>query len=252
MEYADMAETAVKSRATPYADRLEDELNRMVNEQFTSPEFRFIAETPLTMARAKFYTLQMVFYAANRRDCWAYVQARAPLDVKQAIWHHEQDELIVDPRGGTDHMTLMSREAVALGVTQQELAASQPTPLVKATLMAFCYNASTLPWLAGLVQSHFLERRNNNTVIKSGAGGSSLRWRDRLIKELGVDPKGLTSSNVHVVADQVHSDLIWEAAARHVTDEDSYKAALQGAREAAQLDRAVRAALATGMRMIDA
>ena len=248
-----MAEiTAVKSRATPYVDRLENELNRMVNEQFASPEFRFIAETPLTMARAKFYTLQMVFYAANRRDCWAYVQARAPLDVKQAIWHHEQDELIVDPRGGADHMTLMSREAVALGVTSQELAASQPTPLVKAALMAFCYNASTLPWLAGVLQSHVLERRNNNSLITSGAGGSSVRWRDRLIKELGVDPKGLTSSNVHVVADQEHSALIWEALRRHVTDEDSYKTALQGAREAAQLARAVRAALATGMRMIDA
>ena len=152
-----MAESAaIKTKSTSYVDRLESELNRMVNEQFTSPEFRFIAETPLTMARAKLYTLQMVFYAANRRDCWAYVQARAPLDVKQAIWHHEQDELIVDPRGGTDHMTLMSREAVALGVTSQELAASQPTPLLKAALLAFCYNASTLPWLAGLAHSTFL------------------------------------------------------------------------------------------------
>lgn len=244
--------TALKRSGGGYAERLEAELNRMVNEQFASAEFRFLAETPLTMARAKFYTLQMVFYAANRRDCWAYVQARAPLDVKQAIWHHEQDELIVDPRGGTDHMTLMSREAVALGVTPQELAASQPTPLVKAALMAFCYNASTLPWLAGLVQSHFMERRNNNTLIKSGAGGSSVRWRDRLIKELGVDPKGLSSSNVHVVADQEHSDLIWDAVERHITDEDAYKEALRGAREAAQLDRAVRAALASGMRMIDA
>lgn len=248
-----MAESAaIKTKTTAYVDRLESELNRMVNEQFTSPEFRFIAETPLTMARAKLYTLQMVFYAANRRDCWAYVQARAPLDVKQAIWHHEQDELIVDPRGGTDHMTLMSREAVALGVTSQELAASQPTPLLKAALLAFCYNASTMPWLAGLVQSHFLERRNNNSLIKSGAGGSSVRWRERLIKELGVDPKLLSSSNVHVVADEEHSDLIWSAIARHVVDEESYKTALHGAREAVQLDRAVRAALAAGMRMIDA
>lgn len=247
-----MAESAaLKPRDGGYAERLEIELNRMVNEQFTSPEFRFIAETPLTMARAKFYTLQMVFYAANRRDCWAYVQARAPLDVKQAIWHHEQDELILDPRGGTDHMTLMSREAVALGVTNQELAASQPTPLVKAALMAFSYNAATLPWLAGLIASHFLERRNNNSVITSGAGGSSVRWRDRLINELGVDTKGLSSSNVHVVADQEHSDLIWTAVERYVIDEDSYKTALLGARESAQLDRAVRGALATGMRMID-
>lgn len=246
-----MAETrALKRSGTSYADRLESELNRMVNEQFTSPEFRFLAETPLTIERAKFYTVQMVFYAANRRDCWAYAQARAPLDVKQAIWHHEQDELIVDPRGGTDHMTLMSREAVALGVTPQEMAAAQPTPLVKAALLAFCHNAATLPWLAGLVSSHFLERRNNNTLI-TGGGGSTLRWRDRLIKELKIDPKVLSSSNVHVVADQEHSDLIWEAIARHVTDEDSYKMALLGARESAQLDRAVRAALACGMRMIE-
>lgn len=247
-----MAETTALKRETSYVDRLEDELNRMVNEQFVSPEFRFLAETPLTIERAKFYTVQMVFYAANRRDCWAYVQARAPLDVKQAIWHHEQDELIQDPRGGTDHMTLMSREAVALGVSPQEMATAQPTPLLKAALLAFCYNASTLPWMAGLVSSHFLERRNNNSLIKSGAGGSTVRWRERLIKELGVDPKGLSSSNVHVVADQEHSDLIWEAIARHVTDEDSYKAALLGARETAQLDRAVRAALAAGMRMIEA
>jgi pyrroloquinoline quinone (PQQ) biosynthesis protein C len=248
-----MTESATaKSTTNPHATKLEHELNRMINAQFESPEFRLLADTPLTMARARYYAVQLVFYAFNRRDCWAYVQARAPLDVKQAIWHHEQDELIVDPRGGTDHMTLMSREAVALGVTQQELAASQPTPLVKAALMAFCYNASTLPWLAGLVQSHFMERRNNNTLIKSGAGGSSVRWRDRLIKELGVDPKGLSSSNVHVVADEEHSDLIWGAVERYVTDEDSYKAALQGAREAAQLDLAVRAALASGMRMIDA
>jgi pyrroloquinoline quinone (PQQ) biosynthesis protein C len=53
--------------------------------------------------------------------------------------------LIVDPRGGPDHMTLMSREAVALGVTPQQLATSQPTPLVKAALMAFDDNASTRP-----------------------------------------------------------------------------------------------------------
>lgn len=248
-----MADTTVLHRTdSSLVSRLEAELDRMVNEQFTSPEFRFLAETPLTLERAKFYSVQMVFYGGNRRDCWAYVQARSPLDVKQSIWHHEQDELIHDPRGGTDHATLMSREAIALGVTPDEMAAAQPTPLLKAALLAFAYNASTLPWMAGLVASHFLERRNNNALINAAAGGSTLRWRDRLVKELGVDPKKLSSSNVHMVADTEHSDMIWDAIKRHIVDEDSYKAALLGARETAQLDRAVRAALAAGMRMIPA
>jgi len=245
--------TATKTKPVvqnEYATRLEDDLNKLVNEQFVSPEFQYLAETPLTLNRAKFYTLQLAFYAMNRRDCWAYVQARSPLDVKQDIWRHEEDELIKDSRAGADHVTLMNREALALGISEAELAESQPTPLIKAALMAFSYNASTLPWQAGLTASHFLERRNNNTLIKSSAGGSSVRWRDRLIKELGIDPSKLISSNVHAVADEEHSDLIWDCIRRHITDEDTYKLALMGARECAQLDRAVRAAMATGMRMI--
>jgi len=242
-----MSKTASTSRP---AEKLETELNRMVNEQFDSPEFRLLAETPLTMARARFYTVQLAFYASNRRDCWAYVQARAPLDVKQAIWRHEEDELIHDPRGGTDHIMLMNREAVALGLTEAELATAQPSPMLKAALLAFAYIASTLPWQSGLAASHFLERRNNNKLLKGGRG-STKRWRDRLITELGIDPAGLSSSNVHVVADEEHTDLIWAALSRHVVDEDSYKLALNGARESAQLDRAVRGAMATGMRMIE-
>jgi pyrroloquinoline quinone (PQQ) biosynthesis protein C len=242
-----MTKTATSNR---FVEQLETELNRMVNEQFDSQEFRLLAETPLTMARARYYTLQLVFYASNRRDCWAYVQARAPIDVKQAIWKHEEDELIRDPRGGTDHITLMNREAVALGITEPELAAAQPAPMIKAALLAFSYIASTLPWQSGLAASHFLERRNNNKLIKSGRG-STKRWRDRLIGELGVDPAGLSSSNIHVVADEEHTDLIWETLRRHIIDEESYKLALNGARESAQLDRAVRGALASGMRMIE-
>ena len=233
-----------------YVAQLETELNKMVNDQFASVEFKMLAETPLTLERAKFYSLQLVFYAANRRDCWAYAMARSPIDVKQAIWHHEEDELIRDPRGGTDHVTLMNREALALGITEKELAKAQPTPSLKAALLAFSYLALDLPWIGALTASHFLERRNNNALLKSGRG-STVRWRDRLIKELGIDPKKLISSNVHAVADEEHSDLIWEAIARHVKDEDSYKAALHGARECAQIDRAVRAALAVGMRSIE-
>lgn len=235
---------------TEWAKRLEPELNRMVNEQFDSPEFRLLAETPLTLARARFYSVQLVFYATNRRDCWAYVQARAPYDVKQTIWHHEQDELIHDPRGGTDHMTLMSKEALALGVTDADFAAAEPTPLVRAALLSFTHLAANLPWIGALTASHFLERRNNPKIIKGGRP-STVRWRDRLLNELKIEANLLASSNVHAVADEEHSDSIEDALFRHVTHEDSYNDALLGARECQQIDRAFRAALAHGMRAIE-
>lgn len=232
-----------------YANRLVKDLNELINEQIESPEFKLLWSTPLTLDRAKFYSLQLIFYGANRRDCWAHIQARAPYDVKQAIWQHEQDELILDPRGGADHVTLMSREALAIGVTEQDLAAAETTPLVRAALLAFTHLACNLPWMGGLTASHFLERRNNRKLVKGG--GASYRWRDRLVNELGIDPEKLKSLNVHVVADEDHSDMIEDAIVRHVTDEDSYNAAMLGARECMHIDRAYRGAVAYGMRAID-
>ncbi|MCZ6849361.1 MAG: hypothetical protein O7F75_10990, partial [Alphaproteobacteria bacterium] len=82
-------------------------------------------------------------------------------------------------------------------------------------------------------------------------GGASFRWRDRLVNELGIEPELLISLNVHVEADEDHSDMIEDAIVRHVTDEDSYKTALDGARELMHIDRAYRGAVAHGMRAIE-
>jgi hypothetical protein len=194
-----------------HARKLVRALDRMANEQFDSPEFRLLAETPLTMERAKFYSVQLVFYAANRRDCWAYVQARAPYDVKQAIWHHEQDELIHDPRGGTDHMALMSREAIALGMTEEEFAAARPTPLVRAALLAFTHLAFGIdPKLLASSNVHAVADEDHSNLIENAV--------------------------LRHVTDE---------------DSYNYKTALLGASECAQIDRAFRGALAHGMRAIE-
>ena len=246
-----MTKTKDKAPISPFAARLEIELNQLVNDQFSTPEFKLLYDTPLTLKRAHFYSLQMKFYTLNRRDCWSHVAARAPLDVKQAIWHHEEDELIADQRTGLDHIAMIDLEAKAIGITDEQLANAEPAPLVRSATLAFTAIAMTLPWLGGLLSSHWLERRNNNALIKSGKGGSSVRWRDRLVNELGIDSKRLTSHNVHVVADEEHSDIIWDAIARHVVDEQSYAIALDGAKQGAAIDRAMRAGMAMGMRMIE-
>ena len=69
-------------------------LDQMVNDQFESVEFKNFLAVPLTLERGRFYVVQSALYTSNRRDCWAYVQGGAPLEVKRVIWEHESDELI--------------------------------------------------------------------------------------------------------------------------------------------------------------
>ena len=97
-----------------------------------------------------------------------------------------------------------------------------------------------------MTASHFLERRNNSRIIKGG--GFSQRWREKVLRELNLDRALLISTNVHVDADMDHSDSIWDAIARYVDDDFSYRTALEGAQACAVADRAFRAAIAYEMR----
>jgi hypothetical protein len=228
-------------------DQLASELTALAIGQFSTDEFNLFFGTPLTIERARFTAIQMVFYNNNRREGWAFVQARAPWSVKQAIWHHEEDELFHDPRAGSDHRVLMSTEAIALGATADDLAVARPTPLIEAVLEGWNHMNASDPWLAALTGSHFLERRNNSDLIPGGA--MSKRWRDKIVRELGVPQESLKSSNVHIVADVDHSDAIWDAVAGAICSEYDYQTAIDGARKAARLDRAFRGALAHEMRV---
>nr|NIO09750.1 hypothetical protein [Deltaproteobacteria bacterium] len=63
--------------------RVRTQLNEMVNQQFETPEFRLLLSVPLTPARLEIHNVHMTHYSNNRRDCWAAVQSKAPLDVKR-------------------------------------------------------------------------------------------------------------------------------------------------------------------------
>lgn len=227
-----------------WVQRLAEELNEMANACFATPEFQLLYGTSLTKARARFYTSQMYFFNLNRRDCWGYVQARGPFEVKQAIWHHEQDELFRDPRGGADHRELIIKEARAVGITE-DLEQIEITPHVQAALFGWLHIASTYPWLGALTASHMLERQNDDQIIDGG--GTSRRWKNKLVDELDFKAEVLISSNVHIEAETEHSDLIWGAISQYLTDDQSYRVALQGATDCVKIHRAFRGALGLGM-----
>lgn len=224
-----------------YWKEVQEALNEMVNRQFEKPEFRRLLAVPLTPERAELFKLYMNYYSSNRRDCWAAVQSKAPLDVKRAIWEHERDELIFDARMGKAH------------VTEEDLAAGDParlSPGARAAFYAWLYCAREKPWLEGLVYSHILERRNNSEIVRGG--GLSERWLRKERSELGPEWAEVDrDTRVHAVADIGHSDIFEPIFERYVADEASARAVLGAAADGLVIDRAFRGAIADALLELD-
>ncbi len=229
-------------------DDLLAKLDKMVNDQFESQEFKSFLSVPLTLERGRFYVVQNALYTSNRRDCWAYVQGSAPLEVKKVIWEHESDELIHDPRAGMDHYSLTVKQGEVIGLTREDFEQAEVPPMVRSCFYAWHHIALRSHWLAAYTSSHMLERRNNGKIVKGG--GMSFRVGKKFENELGISLKKMISLDVHVVADTEHSENISEMFERYVKTEQDRDLVLQGARDSMAIDRAYRGALGYYMERI--
>ena len=217
------------------------QLNLMVNQWYETPEIKRILTVPLTPTRLAFRHLHMTFFGNNRRDCWAAVSCKAPLDVKRAIWEHEKDELIYDPRMGKAH------------VTEEDLGSNKESDMIpgaRAAFYAWLYCARDKPWLEGLACSHILERRNNDQIVKGGTLTQRLVKRQEL--ELGIKKKDQDiGTQVHLIADVDHSDLLNQVFDRYVVDDSTAQQVLSGAEESLAIERCFHGAVATAMGELD-
>jgi hypothetical protein len=212
-------------------------LDEMANHWYETPEIRRLLTVPLTTSRLALRHLHMTFFGNNRRDCWAAVSSKAPLDVKRAIWQHERDELIYDPRMGKAHVTEKD-----LGTNKE----SDMIPGVRAAFYAWLYCARENPWLEGLACSHILERRNNDQIVKGGTLTQRLVKRQEL--ELGIKKKDQDiGTQAHLVADVDHSALFDDVFTRYVVDELTAQQVLRGAEESLAIERCFHGAVATAM-----
>jgi hypothetical protein len=224
-------------------------LDKMVNEQFESLEFKRLLSLPLTLERGQFYIVQSALYTSNRRDCWGYVQGSAPLAVKKMIWKHESDELVNDPRANTDHYTLTVRQGEHIGLTPEDFENAELPPIARACFYAWCHIAVRSHWLTAYASSHMLERRNNGEIVKGG--GMSYRMGKKFEKELGISLKKMASLDLHAVADTAHSDDMAQMFELYVKTPLDRDLVLKGARESMAIDRAYRGGLAYYMEQID-
>jgi len=212
------------------AEQLRAELNQMCNDVFETLELQRYFASPLTWPghRAKSAMMRRYFVPTNRH-CWAHVMGNAPIDVKQVIWKHEEDELIFDPRLNGPHVSSDDERPERGSADGAEPEAIEPPSGVLIAMFARVQYAKNSPWLAGLAASHIMERINDPTVINGPA--LVQRGVDQMIKDLKVAPDQIhAGARVHLDADIEHATLTWSAFERHVRDDATRAQAIEGAR----------------------
>lgn len=181
----------------------------------------------LTPARARVLAPQWALFNRNRRDCWGAVQCAAPLEVKRAVWRHKSEELIADPRCGSDHYSLHVRRCLAVGLTSEEVENAQPLPGCRAAFYGWLYIARTRPWLQALSASSILERAVDRRVVPRDVQQEVTKW----VKDLGVTAKDMEVLTANDNADEDHSGMFEEIFLKHTAGPESEKLILDGARE---------------------
>jgi pyrroloquinoline quinone (PQQ) biosynthesis protein C len=218
------------------------ELVRLCNEQFDSAPFKRLLNAKFTTQRAQHYSIQMAFYVQNRRDCWGYVQGSAPLDVKQMIWHHEQDELVGHKaQGKLDHITLAIKEGEAFGLRAE---AFERTAHLEGGEVCFSawIRLAQRSWLEAIAGSAILEMRNSGELIQGGS--LSRRIGAIFERDFGIPLKKQINNAEHVVMDVEHAHMLMQVARKYAATDSARAAILRGAGESLLIDRVYRGHLA--------
>jgi pyrroloquinoline quinone (PQQ) biosynthesis protein C len=226
---------------------LQEKLDQICREHIEESQRLKLREVTLTPARGKLIALQRALFNKNRRDCWGAVQCSSPIDVKRVVWAHEEEELIRDPRCGSDHYSLHVRRCMALGLTREEIENAVPLPSSRAAFYAWLYIARTKPWLQALASSSILERDANTMSARGDMKRSTDKWK----KELGLTDQDMEVATANENADGDHTDMMADIFDRHATTPELQALVLQGARESLDINRTFVAGLTEAAKRLD-
>jgi pyrroloquinoline quinone (PQQ) biosynthesis protein C len=182
---------------------------------------------PLTPARGRVLAPQWALFNRNRRDCWGAVQCSSPLEVKRAVWRHESEELIADPRCGSDHYSLHVRRCLAVGLTIEQVEEAEPLPGCRAAFYGWLHIARTRPWLQALSASSILERAVDRSVVPRDVQSEVTKW----VRDLGVSEKDMEVLTANDNADEDHSAMFEEIFLKYGNTPQGEAMILDGARE---------------------
>ena len=203
-------------------EKLNDLARRFAEEQSTN---QYMGK--LTRERGRVLAVQWALFTRNRRDCWGAVQCSSPIEVKRVIWKHESEELINDPRCGSDHYSLHVRRCMAVGLTQEEVENALPLPGCRAAFYGWLHIARNRPWLEALSASSILERSVDRSVVRRDVRTEITQW----VRDLGLEEKDLEVLTANDNADEDHSDMMEGIFLKYATTPEAQAMLLRGARE---------------------
>jgi hypothetical protein len=229
----------------PLVARLFRDLSKLGNDAFKSPEYKHFLGVPLTRKRAANYIFERSYFHVNRRNCWAQISARAPFDIKQHIWHHEEEELVGDKvRGVENHWVLGMKEGAVVGMKPGDFK-KPPGDCTMICTHAWSHIAEHAPWLEAFAASCMLEIANSDAIIKGG--GVAARVGRKMARELKIPIKQQASNKEHMEVDIIHANMLFEAGQKHITDKAQYDLTKSGARKGLAIYKAWLGMMANDM-----
>jgi pyrroloquinoline quinone (PQQ) biosynthesis protein C len=227
--------------------QLQQKLDHICREHIEESHRLKLRDVELSPARGQLIAVQRALFNKNRRDCWGAVQCSSPIDVKRVVWAHEEEELIRDPRCGSDHYSLHVRRCMALGLTPEEIENAVPLASSRAAFYAWLYVARTKPWLQALSSSSILERDANMMSARGDMKRNTEKWK----KELGLSDKDMEVQTANENADGDHADMMADIFDRHATTPELAVQVLQGARESLEINRTFIAGLTEAAKRLE-
>lgn len=237
--------TALKS-SDPDLKAFIEEVRRGANAQFESPQYKKLLALPLTQKRAQVYTLQKSLWNINRRDCWAFAQALAPMDVKKLVWAHEEDELSGNKeRNVTDHFSLQVKSSEHIGLTAEDFRNTVMRPETRTCIYAWVHLGKDSPWLKSLAASVALEVSNSSEWV--AGGGMSYRMGKRFEEDLGIPFHKQLNAKEHAEVDVEHAHMLLQVVKRHAHTKSDLDLVLEGLTESWAIERVWKGLLADMM-----
>lgn len=204
-----------------------DKVRARANAQYQTPAHVRLFNVPLSVERARAWLLQVAIWSINRRDCWAFAQGLAPLDVKRLIWLHEQDELDGNKeRGVEDHYALQMREGALLDLKPSDYTNARPHPGTRTCMYAWVHLVKDSLWLKAVSACAGLEISNSADWVVGG--GMSYRMGKRLENQLGIPFDRQVSAKEHAEVDVEHASMLMQIAEQHGTTQQALDLMLEG------------------------
>ena len=210
--------------------KYDEMLNQMTRDTFEAPDVKHFYEVPLTVRRAQVIAQQFGLFVRGRRSAWAYLIARCPhMEIKKELLEHETEEMLYDPRCGSDHYTLWVRHGEAVGLTADEVDHARPLPSTRAALCGWSWLAFNLGWLEGLGGVAVMERVNLDPIIPGGA--HQTRAQKRWMGDLGLTEEQLPNFKLHREADTDHKGQTMKLLAEYATTEVQWEGIMDASRQ---------------------